>query len=108
INGSFDITKTGTGTLIFSGGAASSFDGMIVNAGTLVLDKTIANAAGPADLTIGDGSGPDIVRLARDNQIVDTAKVHIAGGGRFDLNDMIETTGAIDGRGVIDLGSGSL
>ena len=37
-----------------------------------VLNKTIANAAGPADLTIGDGSGTDIVRLAADNQIADT------------------------------------
>ena len=74
----------------------------------LVLDKTIANAAGPAELTIGDGSGTDIVRLVRDNQIIDTAKVHIANGGRFDLNDMLETTGAIDGRGLIDLGSGTL
>jgi autotransporter-associated beta strand protein len=108
INGSFDITKLGTGTLIFSGGTANSFDDMFVNAGTLILNKSIANAAGPADLTVGDGSGTDIVRLAADNQIADTSEVHIALGGRFDLNDMSETTGAIDGRGLIDLGSGIL
>ncbi len=108
INGGFDITKTGTGTLIFSGGTASSFDDLFVNSGTLILDKTIANAAGPADLTIGDGSGTDIVRLARDNQIADTTPLHVSISGRFDLNDQNETTGAIDGRGVIDLGSGIL
>ena len=108
ITGSFDITKTGTGMLIFSGGTANSFDEMFVDAGTLILDKTIANAAGPADLTIGDNSGTDIVRLARDNQILDTTEVHIQLGGRLDVNDMNETTGAIDGRGVIDLGSGIL
>jgi len=108
INGSFDIAKTGTGTLIFSGGTANSFDDMFVNAGTLLLNKSIANAAGPADLSIGDGSGTDIVRLVSDNQILDTAEVHINLGGRLDVNDMNETTGAIDGRGLIDLGSGIL
>jgi autotransporter-associated beta strand protein len=108
INGPFDITKTDTGMLILSGGTANSFDGMFVDAGTLVLDKSIANAAGPADLTIGDNSGTDIVRLAADNQIADTTEVHVSLGGRFDLNDMNETTGAIDGRGLIDLGSGIL
>jgi autotransporter-associated beta strand protein len=108
INGSFDITKTGTGTLIFSGSTANGFDDLFVNAGTLLLDKAIANAAGPADLTIGDGSSTDIVRLARDNQLADATEVHINLGGRLDLNDMLETTGAIDGRGVIDLGAGTL
>lgn len=108
ITGGFDITKTGTGTLIFSGGSASSFDDLFVNAGTLVLDKSVVNGAGPADMTIGDGSGTDIVRLARDNQIADATELHISISGRFDLNDQTETTGAIDGRGVIDLGSGSL
>jgi fibronectin-binding autotransporter adhesin len=108
ISGAFDITKTDTGALIFSGGTANSFDDMFVNAGTLVLNKSIANAAGPADLTIGDGAGTDIVRLNADNQILDTTEVHVSLGGRLDLNDMNETTGAIDGRGIIDLGSGTL
>jgi autotransporter-associated beta strand protein len=108
ITGGSDLTKTGTGTLLFSGGTASSFDDLLVSAGTLVLNKSTANAAGPADLTIGDGSGADIVRLASDNQVADTTQIHIAAGGRFDLDDMNETTGAIDGRGVIDLGSGTL
>jgi autotransporter-associated beta strand protein len=109
ITGNFDITKTGTGTLIFSGGTANDFDDMFVDAGTLVLNKSIANAAGPADLTIGDGLGTDIVRLANDNQIADTTKVHLSLGGRLDMNDMNETTGAIDGRGgIIDLGTGVL
>jgi autotransporter-associated beta strand protein len=108
ITGLFDISKTGTGTLILSGATVNSFDGMFVDAGTLVLDKSIANGAGPAELTIGDGFGTDIVRLAADNQIADTTEVHVPTGGRFDLNDMIDTTGAIDGLGLIDLGSGTL
>jgi autotransporter-associated beta strand protein len=103
-----DLTKTGTGTLIFSGAAGNSYDDTFVNAGTLILNKSLANSAVPGDLTIGDGSGTDIVRLAADNQILDTAEVHIAFGGRLDLNDMNETTGSIDGRGTIDLGTGTL
>jgi autotransporter-associated beta strand protein len=108
VTGGFDIAKTGTGALWFSGGTANSFDDMFVGAGTLVLNKSIANAAGPADLTIGDGTGTDIVRLDADNQILDITEVHVNLGARFDLNDMNETTGAIDGRGLIDLGSGIL
>jgi len=108
ITGSFAIRKTGTGTLILSGGTANNFDNMLVSAGTLLLDKSIANAAGFADLSIGDGAGSDIVRLLLDNQIADTTQIHIASSGRLDMNDMIDTTGAIDGRGVIDLGNGIL
>jgi autotransporter-associated beta strand protein len=52
--------------------------------------------------------GTDIVRLNRDNQIADTTQVHIASAANFDLNDHLETTGAIDGRGTLDLGSGTL
>ncbi len=107
-SGASDLTKTDAGTLILSGGTANSFDDLFVNAGTAVLQKTVANAAGPANITIGDGSGTDILRLATDNQIADTSELHINLGGRFDLNDMLETTGAIDGRGLIDLGAGTL
>ncbi len=104
-----DLTKTGSGTLIFSGATVNSFDEMFVNAGTLLLDKLIANVAGFAELTIGDNSGTDIVRLARDNQILDIVAVHFGGvAARLDVNDRLETTGAIDGRGVIDLGAGTL
>lgn len=103
-----DITKTGTGTLILSGGSANSFDDLRLSAGLVVLDKSIANAALPGDIVIGDGAGTDILRLARDNQIADTAALSISASGRFDLNDQSETTGAIVGQGVIDLGSGIL
>ena len=108
ITGAFDLSETGTGTLTFSGSTANNFSAMRVTAGTLVLDKSIANAAGPADLILGDGSGTDTVRLARDNQIADTTQILMTSNSRLDLNDMLDITGAIDGRGVIDLGSGSL
>ena len=108
VTGSFDITKTGTGTLLFSGGTANSFDSLFINSGTNVFAKTIANAAGPVSITIGDGAGTDTLRMNLDNQIADMTQLHISTGGRFDLNDMFDTVGAIDGGGVIDLGSGTL
>jgi autotransporter-associated beta strand protein len=108
IDGNFDITKTGTGTLLFSGGSGNTFANMAVSGGTLVLDKTIANASFAGDLTIGDDSGTDVVRLNRDNQIGDNVAVHIFQGAGLDLNGMVETTGSIDGRGAITLGSGTL
>jgi autotransporter-associated beta strand protein len=108
VTGSFDITKTETGTLLFTGAAANSFNDFFVNAGTVIINKSLANSAGPAEITIGDGSGTDIVRLINDNQIADSARIHISISGRLDLNDQSETTGSIDGRGLIDLRTGTL
>ena len=108
IGGGFNLTKTDTGTLLFSGGSANTFNNMIVNAGILQLNKTVANAAFSGSLTIGDGSGTDTVRLLADNQIPDTARVTMSGGAVFDLNDQSETTGSISGLGLIDLGTAIL
>lgn len=106
--GGFNLTKTGTGTLLFSGSSANTFHNMAVNAGTLQLNKTIANAAFSGDLTIGDGSGTDTVRLLTDNQIPDTSSVTMSGLAIFDLNDQSEQTGSISGFGQIDLGAATL
>jgi autotransporter-associated beta strand protein len=84
------LTKAGAGTLIFSGNTANSYGPTFVNVGTLVLNKTIANASIPNDLTIGDGVGginADTVRLALDNQIADGAAIHILSSGRLDSVD---------------------
>jgi len=106
--GGFNLTKTGTGTLLFSGGSANTFNNLTVGAGTLQLNKTIVNAAFSGDLTIGDGSGTDTVRLLTDDQIPDTAIVTMASGAVFDLNDQNESTASIGGFGLIDLGAGIL
>ena len=108
ITGASDLTKTDTGTLILSGGSASSFGMMNVNAGILLLNKSAANTAGPSFLNIGDGSGTDIVQLVNDNQIADTTPIVIELGARLNLIDKQESTGAIAGPGLIDLGSGTL
>jgi autotransporter-associated beta strand protein len=106
IGGAFNLAKTGTGTLNFSGGSNNTFNNLSVSAGTLLLDKTVVNAAFAGDLTIGDGSGTDTVRLLRDDQIPDSAAVTMAGAAVFHLNDQDETTGTVGGSGTIDIGTG--
>ena len=81
---------------------------MAVDAGTLLLNKTVASGAFAGDLTIGDGSGTDTVRLLLANQIPDTSSVTMASGAVFDLNDQPEQTGFIAGAGQIDLGAAIL
>lgn len=106
-----DLTKTGAGTLIFSGSGANSYDDTIVTEGTLELAKTALNGAIPGDLQIGDGSGAigaDVVRLLSGSQIVNTGRINILGSGLLDVNVSFETTGSVEGSGRIDLGSGTL
>ena len=111
IGGAFDVRKTGAGTLIYSGGSgtANTYGQTFIDAGTLSLQKTIANVSIPGDVTIGDGFGgtsADVLRYDLDNQIADSVGIIIASSGLLDMNDMIDTTGAIGGPGRIDLGSG--
>lgn len=112
ISGSGTLTKIDTGTLIFSGPSANTYTNMTtVEAGTLLLSKPGINGAVPGELTIGDGSGgvnADVVRLATGSQIANNFPVHILSSGLLDLNDVVETTGSIDGTGRIDLGAGTL
>src|SRR5206468_4183363 len=57
ISGPGGITKNLPGTLTLSGSSANSFTGTtMVNAGTLVLNKSIFNATIVGPLIIGDGS----------------------------------------------------
>jgi autotransporter-associated beta strand protein len=108
VTGPFDLTKTGTGQLYFSGDTANTFNNMTINAGTLFLNKLPTNAVFAGDLFLGDGAGTDTVRLLSDNQIPDAAGITMGSFAVLDLNDMNETTGAIRGNGTIDLGSGIL
>src|SRR5205085_6861152 len=83
----------------------------LVDAGTLLLEKTGGALAIPNRLTIGDGGGganADVVRLGADEQIADSAIVEMAGSGLLDLSDNSETIGSLSGSGNINLGSGTL
>ena len=77
-----------------------------MTAGTLQLSKTSVNGTILGELTVGGGGGGDTVQLTADNQIADTALIHVNSFGLLDLNSNTETTGAVDGAGQIDMGVG--
>jgi len=98
ISGSGGVTKNGTGTLRYGGGTANTYSGAtLVNAGTLLLTKTLSNSSVVAGtLTIGDGSGgasSAVVRLATNSQLGATPDIIINADGLFDLNSITEGVG---------------
>jgi autotransporter-associated beta strand protein len=107
-----DVTKTGAGTLIYSGSTANSYDDTFVFAGTLELAKTISNSSIPGALQIGDGTGgvnADVVRLtAAISQIGNADAITITNSGLLDINNVFETVNGVQGTGRIDLGTGTL
>jgi fibronectin-binding autotransporter adhesin len=99
------LTKTGAGTLQFSGGTtANDYTGPTsVNDGTLNLNKTAGTNAVAGDLVVGDGAGasPDVVSLLAANQIADTSNVTVNSDGTFDLNGNNETVASLAGTGTV-------
>ncbi len=79
--GTSALTKTGTGTVVLSGGTANVGTGNVtVSAGTLEIAKTIANAA-----------------------IGDTSSVNVAGGATLRFNaGQNETIGSLAGAGTVN------
>jgi autotransporter-associated beta strand protein len=115
ISGSGDFVKTGTNTLIFSGGAgtANTYTGRtVILDGTLLLAKTIFNSSIRGPLIIGDAQGPgkDVVRLQGGPQIDATSAVTIVTNGVLDLNGQNDDIGSLTGfaGAAVTLGSGVL
>ena len=107
------LTKTGSGTLTFSGSAANTYDGTTaVSNGELDLNKSGVNAIA-GNLTIGDGTATDTVKLLAANQIADTSDVTMFATGTpvFNLNGNNETIDALNSTNTaasITLGAGTL
>ncbi|MCE9546734.1 MAG: autotransporter-associated beta strand repeat-containing protein [Planctomycetia bacterium] len=96
------LIKAGAGTMTFSGTAANTFTGATtVNAGTLVLDKSDNVTAVAGSLTIGDGSGTDVVLLASNNQIASTSIVTINTGGILRTDGFEATIAGLTGTGTV-------
>jgi fibronectin-binding autotransporter adhesin len=113
ISGTGGLTKSGTGTLTLSGTVANTYTGLTtVSGGELDLGKTSGINAIGGNITIGDGTGTDTLKLLAANQIADTATVTMNNaGGVFDLNGNAETIGGLSGTSSgasITLGSGTL
>lgn len=110
ITGPGGLTKTGGGTLIFSGSRANTYAGVTrLNAGTLLLNKSTMDGAIPGDLIIGDGTGganADVVRLAANNQINNNANVTLNSSGLLDMDGRYDRFNALSGSGNIQFGAG--
>ncbi len=98
ISGSGGAIKTGAGTVTLGGASSNTYSGTTtVNEGTLALAKTSSATAIAGNITIGDGTGTDTIRLDAANQIADTAVVTFTAGGTpvLNLNGYSEALGAI-------------
>ena len=103
-NGNFVVTKTGGGVWTTSGNADNGSTGIIVNQGTLNLNKTSSSgshAIGGPGLTVNSGATARITGTGGD-QIYDGTSVTVSGGGVFDLNGHAETFANLYGNGVVD------
>jgi autotransporter-associated beta strand protein len=108
------FVKSGTGTMVFSGGSANTYTGdTFAIAGTLLLSKTAGvNAIGSTPVTVGDAVGGvdgDVLRLGANDQIANTGSVIVNIAGLFDLAGFSETinTLALNG-GRATTGTGTL
>jgi autotransporter-associated beta strand protein len=110
LSGPGAATKTGDGTLIFSGSAANTYAGSTtVNQGTMVLGKA-AGTAVPGTLTIGDGTGgadADVVRLDAAQQMPAGAAVTVNSSGLLNLNNASASLASLAGGGHVEFGGAS-
>ena len=101
ISGPGGFTKTGFGTLIYSGSSGNTYAGdTVVEYGTLELGKAGGTAAAIryGTLFIGDGVGgadADVVRLVADNQLWSTVPIIITASGWLDLDGHKDIVGPL-------------
>jgi autotransporter-associated beta strand protein len=106
VTGTGALTKTGTGTLAFTGGAvANNYSGLTtVSGGGLTLSKTAATDAIAGNVLI---NGTGLLALNAANQIKDTSNVEVA-AGTFSLSTFAETVNGLKLNGGAITGSGGL
>jgi autotransporter-associated beta strand protein len=105
ISGPGSLTKQSSGILYLNGPSANTYSGVTtVTAGTLLLDKPSGVTAIPGNLTVGDGSGTDVVRLLNNNQIANTSDVTVTSSGLFDLDTFFDTIDELSGSGNVTFG----
>jgi len=112
LSGAGGLTKEGAGTVQLSGKQANTYAGTTtVTGGTLLLNKsdgTKGITAVPHALVIGQGTGADVVRLAADGQIADTAAVTVNSTGHLDLGSKSDAIGNLTMTGGQVTGTGTL
>jgi autotransporter-associated beta strand protein len=100
ITGAGGVTKGQSGTLIYAGSGANSYNGdTVVNTGVLDLSKSVPTAGiVNGTLTIGDdigGADVDVVRELGANQINSSVPITINSSGLLDLNNFSDAIGAL-------------
>lgn len=104
-NGNFVVTKAGGGVWTTSGTGDNGSTGIIVNGGTVNLNKVSSSgthSVGGPGLMVNNGGLARITGTGGD-QIYDGATVTLASGGTFDLNGNSETIANLSGSGgVVD------
>ena len=116
----FGITKAGGASTILTlaGTNANTYTGATtINFGEIDLNKTAGVNAIAGNVTIGDISSTDTLKLLASDQIIDTADVTLSGASAgtdvptFNLNGFSETIDALisnNPRASVALGSGTL
>jgi len=115
VQGSGNVTVQNSGTLTLAGTAANTLSGTTtVKGGVLALNKTAGVNALAGPVTVGDGTGNDILRLAASNQLSDSSILTFIGTGSnagiFRLNNQSDTAGGIastSNAGIIENESGA-
>jgi hypothetical protein len=108
ISGTYPVTVSGGGTVVFAGNQANSYGATDVTAGTLVLGKTGAVAV-PGALTVGGGPTAATVLYLADNQVADTAAVTVGANGVLQLNNASDVIGPLTlVGGTVGTGLGTL
>ena len=87
--GANTFTKTGNGTVVFSGTTNNNtYTGLTtVSGGELDLGKTAGSIAIAGNVTVGNGT----LKLLTANQLADTSTVTITTGGTFNMNTFGDT-----------------
>lgn len=100
----------GTGTTTYSGNQNNNNAATYVNSGTLILAKNSGLLAISGDLTVGDGTGTDMVQFNSDNQTPNYKGITVNSSGALNLNGHHNeiTTLTLSGGTVTNTSSGLL
>ena len=107
--GMADLIKSGSNTLTLSGLEGNVGLGLIVNQGTVILDKSSSSSIHAVNDNITLNGGTIQLSGSGGDQIADTASIIVSAASTFDTNGLDEGIGLIAGDGDLNVtGSGKL
>ena len=97
--GMADLIKSGSNTLTLSGLEGNVGLGLVVNDGTVILDKSSSSSIHAVNDNITLNGGTIQLSGTGGDQIADTASIIVSAASTFDLNGNNETIAALEGSG---------